>query len=468
VQQNQAAMGFMSKMTFKQKTAKDVTALPAMTGSTGVGPKISYTPTKPVLPIETSLAGQDEPTLFTTFMVLYLGFFGLTLVFYPYIHAADAAPWNPLAYWKTIDAELAFAFRIAGAGFLTLALGPFFDELFGGVGVRMKAFTEQCMMINIIIFGVFAYYSFYAPLSNAISFMWLFQAYFSAFLVGWGVINAVTMQVIVDAYVTFCVFLYASFAVTLCIDPELFWGPPSPVAYWKWDEFSILAGRSFGVSMGILIILGALWNASSGFCKQITLFNAINTGLFAIPTFYGGASAIKQMWEIQFAISIPILMVGLYLEIAGISGAWSMGAITCTTPVDTFNVFNLFWFLPFVAGFLSPYANMLFGPNSISGYGMFTSELGETSLWICKAWAVSTFLIVLGPFLFNLDPPKVAKQMVLNYLATAGIFTYGLLQTDLFNDVTMYPLTGLSVVFAGWGIYVLASGKRDNLPLYMA
>merc|ERR1712224_1185752 len=206
--------------------------------------------------------------------------------------------------------------------------------------------------------------------------------------------------------------------------------------------------------MLILVVLGAYYATTPGYCKQITLYNLLNLGLFVIPTFYGGAAANKPMWEIQFALSIIIAIVGLYLELAGITGPWGFEMPKCDTKLAQFNTFQLFWLLPFVFGFLFA-PSELFGPKAISGFPMFMVEFGETSLWITKAWAVATFMLALGPFLFGLKPQKVAKQIIASYIANTAIFTYGLLQTKLFNMMVMGPLTGVNVLLLIWGVYVI-------------
>ena len=145
-------MGFMNKISAPfNKSGKNVKAADPMSAPDVLGygaAPIEFKPSDPILPISTEPAAVDEPTIFTSFMVLYLGFFGLSMLLYPWVHAADVSPWNPMAYWTTIDDKLAFSFRIAGASFLVIALGPFYDELFNGEGVRMQAFTEQCAMLN--------------------------------------------------------------------------------------------------------------------------------------------------------------------------------------------------------------------------------------------------------------------------------------------------------------------------------
>ena len=330
------------------------------------------------------------------------------------IHAADASPWNPAAYWTTISPSTAFAFRIAGGAFLTLILGPFLDEIFGGVGVLMKAFTRQCLIFNFIAFFLFLYFSFYAPLDDAIPFIWKGQTIFAGFVLAWSIIEAIPLQYLPGSYVLFNVLMYSGFGVGLTAIPDLAFGPPSPVAYWnEWGPLDVLTGRSLGLSLLILITLGAVYASGPGYCKQVTAFNLINTGLFVLPAFYGGSSAVTSMWLIQFVFTVPIVLVGIYLELVGATGTWApaFSCPACGLNVESFNMFNLFFYLPFAAGFLSPYANLMFGPNTPTGFPMFNQEFGETALWFTKAWATCVLLLTLGPYLFSLSPVKTAKQI---------------------------------------------------------
>lgn len=160
-------MGLTSKMSFKAKKSTTIPSANAGVPGSQVAVASGFFAAAPVAP-GAAQEDDDESTIFTTIMILYYGFFGLTMVAYPWVHAADVCPWNPLAYWTTISDETAMVFRLAGAGILALVLGPFFDDIFGGVGVQMKAFTRQCTVINVILFFTFLYYSFYSPLPTAV------------------------------------------------------------------------------------------------------------------------------------------------------------------------------------------------------------------------------------------------------------------------------------------------------------
>ena len=144
-------MGILAKLTPGKKKASGAAVAPAATPTIVPGTTaVSYAAVETHAP--TATVSDDEPTIFTTFMIVYYGFFGLSLLIHPYVFAAS---YNPLPYWTSMSDELAFAFRITGGAFLTLVLGPFMDEMFGGVGVVMSAFTRQLVFANTAIFLVF-------------------------------------------------------------------------------------------------------------------------------------------------------------------------------------------------------------------------------------------------------------------------------------------------------------------------
>ena len=125
-------MGFLAKFSTKP-SQKLAAAGPGGTKvSAGAASMAAYGRAKTGVDIGAALADpDDEATIYTTFMVIFYGFFGLTLLFYPYIHAAS---YNPMAYWTSMTDQLAFSFRIAGSTMLAIVLGPFLDEIFGGPG----------------------------------------------------------------------------------------------------------------------------------------------------------------------------------------------------------------------------------------------------------------------------------------------------------------------------------------------
>merc|ERR1712167_296503 len=94
-------------------------------------------------------------------------------------------------------------------------------------------------------------------------------------------------------------------------------------------------------------------NIDQGFKKMLTVWNVIIFALMVTPAYYGGASAIPAMWKIQLVIQVPLVVIGLYLEITGDTGPWKIA---------------------FVGVFLYD-ANAIMGPNSITGFPMFNTPL---------------------------------------------------------------------------------------------
>lgn len=460
-------MGFLSKLSMKP-SQKLAAAAPS-------GPKVASTGTQ-ALPTSSTAAPvvesfsepDDEPTVFTTFMVAYLGFFGVTLLVYPYMFSAT---WNPMAYWTSISDELAFAFRMAGTGFLTLTLGPFLDEMFGGPGVVMKAFARQMLIVNVCVVLIFMYYTFYAPLENAVPLIWSGQTTFQAFLVAWNVIE-VTGAGLRDYYVLFNTFLYGFYALGLVAAPALFFGPGlSPFVYWNtWTELGLLCGRSLGIGLFCAVVAGYAFYAGyvsgGGFAKMFVVFNIINLGLFIGPAFYGGDSANESMWHIQVIMQVSLVFVGIYLDLAGYNGPLQLASPLpkCANDVTTFNFINLIWYLPFAVAFFTD-PNMIFGPSTFTGFPLFLVDLDETSLWFGKAWATAMTMVVLGPYLFGLSHVKVAKQLTLAYIAFVGLFAYGLTSYSVFNFIMVAPLTGVNFLFFLWGLYLVLPGQSGEALL---
>lgn len=403
------------------------------------------------------------------------GFFGITLVLYPKIHTVNNGLFtNPLAYWQTISDETEVAFRLAGAGFLTLVMGPFFDEIFGGVGVKMMAFAREMLFINTLLFFFFLYYSFYAPLGTAVTLIWQCQAILSGLILGANICE-VTGASLKSYYVAFVCLEFGGFSLALMSIPNILFGPPSPVAYWKtWSDLAMLTGRSLGIGMFLAFVLGYYYfSKNDGFVKMLTVWNFAITALTAIPAFYGGAESVSSMWLIQFAFQIPSLIVGLYLELTGKTGDAPAPSIKCPTlcglNIDTYLFVNLMFYFPFVGIFLTV-PNQLVGPNNPMGpqFAMFTSELDEVALWFGKSWAVAIFLVAMSPYAFGFDKLKVTKMLTLGYLMFNGLFAYALIQLDVFNLLMMGPLTGVNVLFFVVGLYlVLNSGGSVN-ELFMA
>jgi len=444
-------MGLTSKISFKSKKSTTVLSANANTPGSKVPVNESGFFAAPVAP-GAAQDDDDEATIFTTMMILYYGFFGLTMVVYPWVHAADVCPWNPLAYWTTISDETGMVFRLAGAAILALVLGPFFDEIFGGVGVQMKAFTRQCTVINFILFFAFLYYSFYSPLPTAVPLMWKAQAIVGGLILGWNLVEAVPVLNLAGGYALVNTLMYGFFGLTLVSVPSILYGPPSPVAYWsEWNDVDLLAGRGLGFAMIALAIVGYYYYRTSGgsYCKQLTVYNFVMLGLFILPAFYGGSSAIARMWEIQLAIGVPILFVGIFLEINGATGSWvvDFACSKCGLNAPSLNYFFLFFYIPFFAAFAYD-PDFALGVNSPMPISMFIVPFGETSLFFTKAWCLAMLMILLGPFVFGLSHVSVAKQIMFAHVAYFGLFTYYLLETEVLEFMVMAPLTGLNLIFA--------------------
>lgn len=388
---------------------------------------------------------------------------------YPKIHAADGPFTNPAAYWTTLSDETCMAFRIAGTAFLVLVMGPFFDEIFGGAGVKMMAFARQMCMGNAIAFFIFMYYTFYSPLPTAVPMIWQIQTIFAGVLLGWSICEVI-FESLKTYYITFSTLEFGFFALTLMSFPDTLYGPPSPLAYWNtWTDFGILTARSQGLGMFVAFIVGYYYfgPSSDGFAKMMTVWNVAITSLCAIPAFYGGSSAVTSMWLIQFTFQLPVALVGVYLEIAGETGPWKFSLSCpsmCGLNVKTYLFVNLCFYAPFVAAFLTN-PNMMFGPNNPMGadFAMFTVELDETALWFGKGWAVSIFLISISPYLFGLDEVKVTKMVTVTYLLFVGLFVYALVYLSVFNLMLVGPMTGLNVIFFAVGLYLVTKESKESL-----
>jgi hypothetical protein len=455
-------MGFLPKKIFPKKSPVIVEGVSNYVSGIGhaVAPGAVKKPAPTPVDAE-NLAGTDEPTIFTTFMVLYYGFFGLTLLINPSLHAMDGPFTNPMAYWTTIDDDLAFAFRLAGACFLTLVLGPFTDELFGGVGVQMKAFTEQMFIANLLAFFIFVYYGFWSPLDTAVSFMWRGQAVASSVILAWNLIELVTGTQLKAYYSDINAALYGFFGITLVAAPKLFFGPGSPVAYWTvWDDLSLFTARSLGFGLLAIAGMGFYYMSKDAFCKQMTFFNLVNIAIFIEPAFGSGKSSVDAMWEIQLVINLFIALVGVYLELSGTTGGFpcSFSCPSCGANVASLNLFNVFWFGGFAAGFLYG-PNELFGPTGMAatmmGQPMFTVDGGETATWFAKAWALTELTIVLGPYIFGCAPTAVCKQTVVQYLIFPAMFAYGLYAYEIFNATMVIPLAAFNFILFIIGIYAV-------------
>lgn len=412
----------------------------------------------------------DEATVFTTAMICYWGFFAVTLIINPSVHALDGPFPNPMAYWKTLTENETMIFRIAGCAFLTLLVGPFFDEIFGGVGVKMMAFARQMCFINLLSLFIFLWYSFYSPLDTAVTFMWEIQAAVCGLLVGWSVVEVVdSAETIKTLYVVATVGLFAFFGLGLIAAPSLLFGPPSPVKYWNtWTDLTILLSRGVGIVMTCTFLVGYfVVGKSAGFAKLCTAFNlGVTTLLVLAVTTLNGPSSVDSMFKIQVCFNLPFVVVGLYLELAGLTGAWEF---KCAGPkwganAETYCMLNVIFNVPFAIGFLTV-PNMLFGPSSISGMAMFTSNIDETGLWFGKVWGLCVFLITVSPYVFGFPYIKTTKIATAAYLLYCGLFAYGLFVLDVFNFLLVAPLAFLQVLFFGAGLFLSLPAQAGEAML---
>jgi hypothetical protein len=443
-------------------------------------PKAAPKVLQPILPKPTGAVhapvghdSDDEPSLFTTLMIFYYGFFGITLLVWPWVHAQDGPFYNPLAYWTTISDDLAFGFRVCGAAFLTLVKAPFFDEIFGGPGVKMMAFTRQMCMANLLLAAIFWYYSFYAPLDTAVPLVWKAQAVFQSFLAGWSITEVVSSSsALKDMYTLFTAFYFGFFALSLASVPALLFGPPSPFTYWEtWAPLSVFCGRCLGVGMLCAFILGyVLFSKFDGFVKMCTVWNVAIFGLATLPAYFqDGPSSNATMWQIQLCMQIPIVTVALYLELVGETGPWSF-SLPCPqwgVNASTFLFVSLFWYLPFVLAFYTD-PNMIFGPSTPTGFPMFTMDIDETGLWFGKAWATVVLLVALGPYLFGLPAVKVVKQLTVAYFLFICYFIFYIATETFMNIMVVGPLVFVNFVFLAAGVYLSLPAQSGEEYLFMA
>jgi len=414
----------------------------------------------------------DEATVFTTFMIIYYGFFAITCIAYPEVHMVGGLPFdNPLAYWTTITPALEFALRGMGCAFFVLIMGPFLDEIFGGAGVSMMAFTRQMCLLNALFTLMFLYYGYYAPPAAAVVFMFQIQAGVSAFLLGWSILE-VSGSWLTDYYSAFTSLYFGFFAVGLSTVPDLLFGPASPLTYWKeWEPLDLMIARCVGYSMAAMFLLGYLYfGKTDGYAKMCTAWNVAIFGLCVIPAYFGGASAVAKMWEIQFLAQIPIVIVGLLLVLGGATGPWKCAfkpPAACGFNAETFCFFNLFWFLGFAIPFIVD-PNFVFGVSSPimpAGLTMFLVDVGETGLWFSKVWAVLVMILACGPYLFETSYVKTAKQFTLLYVGFAGMFAYVLLTEEIANPIQIIPLACVNVLLFVWGLVAVLPANSGEAML---
>ena len=163
--------------------------------------------------IKSTISLAKYPTLYEKFTLFYIGFFGITLVINPSIHAADGPYPSPMAYWTTISDQTTFAFRFLGISFLSVVLAPKF------FGMSSFAFVKMTAAMAVGSFFLFAWYGLWAPLDTAVTKMWKIQAYVQGAYAGWALIvaNGITRE----SYSAFVAAYYSFFGVSLMIAPEV-------------------------------------------------------------------------------------------------------------------------------------------------------------------------------------------------------------------------------------------------------
>ena len=240
------------------------------------------------------------------------------------------------------------------------------------------------------------------------------------------------------------------------------------MTYWtEFGDLGNMTGRSFGATIIALIGLGYLYMRTHPqglpiFLRIVTAFNIINTAMFAWPAYFGPAvtTANTKMWEVQLALNIPILLVGL--PFTGLSLFTPKFAIpACRLDKANYCFVNLLFFTPFVLGFLIA-PNYLFGPSSPGGMPMFLVELNEAAIWFGKAWAIGCGLLVLGPYLFGVGPGLTSKQLLFAYTFNIGLFVYAIMNYSVLNIMMVGPMTGLNVLFLIWNIKVVIEEDKKG------
>jgi len=265
--------------------------------------------------------------------------------------------------------------------------------------------------------------------------------------------------------------MFGFFAVGLISVPDLLFGPPSPIAYWtSWNDLAMMTARSLGLGMFVLFILGYLYcGKTAGYAKLCTVWNILLLAFCSQPAYFGGDASVASMWEIQFVFQIPFVVIGLYIEAKGLTGSWplSFGCPPWGLNAVTFNFVNLLFFLPFVGAFTT-YPNLVFGPSTPTGMPMFTEDMDEVALWFGRTWAVSGFLLALGPYLFGMPHVKVTKLLTVAYLLYCALFGYVIASSAVLNLMVAGPLIGVNFIFFAVGTYLSMPAQAGEDILYMA
>ena len=448
-------MKLPKKMTFSSKkpTSSEAAAVEATDPALNI-PREVLGPNAPMATIR-----DDECTIFTTFMTCYFGFYAVVCLAYPKLFVI--MPYMP--YWTELTDSECFIFRLFGIIALTFVFGPYMDETFGGSGVRMAAFTRQLGIANLLLFFLFVYYTFYAPLATAVVLTWQVQCVISTILLGWSITECITVETLVSFYAKANVSMYTFFGVALVAAPSDIFGTPSPLAYWSaWGPLAVLSARGLGIGLLSFVATGYYYSGAK-MCKAFTVFNIINVGLFTMPAFFPGESAVDDMWQIQILISVILIIVGVYLEIIGATGPWKISPPiawpsqpSTEQPIEIFNFVSFYFFVPFVLGF---YYDPSMVPLAPLGFPMFVEEFNETSTWFSRAWATNVLMLMLGQYFLGLEPLPITKMYFIHNFGAVVLFIYGIFFTSMMNFVVAVGLLATQVVFVIWGGYVILPTK---------
>jgi hypothetical protein len=196
----------------------------------------------------------------------------------------------------------------------------------------------------------------------------------------------------------------------------------------------------------------------------MAVFNVANLVLFVGPAYYSTGAAVAWIWKAQLTMQIPITLISLYLvwgenvsSVKPFTFNFAMPAVCGMNP-ESFVFFNIFWFLPFLLGFLID-PNGFFGPTGPMPMPMFLGEMNETAVWFGRAWAVGCFIVVMGSAIFSHPAIKVCKQLLVFYITSTAIFIPAVTTGSFFNPTVMIPMTGLNVVFLIACIFII---KKDS------
>jgi hypothetical protein len=239
-----------------------------------------------------------------------------------------------------------------------------------------------------------------------------------------------------------------------------------------WTELGLMTGRSLGLTMFVLFVLGhLLCGKTGGWAKMCTLWNLVIFYLMISPAYFGGDSAISKMWEINLVFQIPFVLIGLYCVLMGGTGPWPF-VFYCPSPwgrnAPSYCFVNLCFYVPFAISFCLPDPGVIFGPESAMGLPLFLVEFDETALLFARAWAAATFILCLGPYLFAMPAVKVTKLLTVKYLTDCALFTYAIAFYSVLNLPLAGPLTGVNVVFLAVGIYLSLPSQAGEDILLMA